>query len=159
MSSDLTRVETLILPDRLHHYTRFGKPVRKVTMPSYRGYEYYRPGQLVGYIQWHAGEYGSRLWRFMIMMTTSHGNQINMQEVGGVMPGAQLLLDLEGAFKVRKALCTIDQIEQLGLGPTAISPAYYGHLHQRITVNSHYHRYTMEHHQSFLKEQEVLKCR
>jgi len=155
MSSDLTRVEILSLPDRAHHYTRFARSVRKVNMAPYRGYEYYNPGQLIGYVQWHAGEYGSRLWRFMILMTMGHGNQINMQEVPGVMPGAQILLDLEGAFKVRKALYIIDQIEQLDLDPTAISPAYYGYLHQRITVNRRYHRYTMEQHKSFLKGQGV----
>lgn len=159
MSSDLTRVEILSLQDRAHHYTRFGRPVRKVTMPLYRGYEYYNPGHMIGYVRWQAGEYGSRLWRFMILMTLSHDDQDNIQEVPGIMPGARLLLNLEGAIKVRKALCAIDQIEQLGLDPADISPAYYGHLHQRITANRRYHRYTMEQHKSFLKEQEVLKCR
>jgi uncharacterized protein DUF2840 len=159
MSSDLTRVDILSLPDRVHHYTRFGRAVRKVIMPSYRGYEYYRPGQLVGYVQWQAGEYGSRLWRFMILMTVSHVCQINMQEVPGIMPAVRILLDMEGAFKVRKIFCVIDQIEQLGLDPADVSPAYYGHLHQRITANHRCHRYTMEQHKSFLKGQEVLRCR
>lgn len=155
MSSNLTRVETLSLPDRVNHYTRFGRSAAKQMMQGYRGFEYYKPGQLVGYVQWHAGEYGSRLWRFMVLMTTSHDH---MQEVPGVKPGAQILLDLEGAIKVRKALNTIDEIEQLGLDLTDISPAYYGHLHQRITANRPHHRYTMEQHQAFLKEAEVLKC-
>ncbi len=156
MSSDLTRVETLSLPDRVNQYMRFGRPVRKVTMPAYRGYEYYNPGQLVGYVQWHAGEYGSRLWRFMVLMTVSrHDDQGNIQVVPGVMPGARILLDMEGAHKVRKTLWAIDHIEQLGLDPADVSPAYYGHMHQRITANCHYHRYTMEQHKSFLKGQEV----
>ena len=162
MPANLTRIETIFLRDRINHYTRFGRPVTKTTTALYRGFEYYKPGQLLGYVQWYGGEYGSRLWRFLILVTMSHrmGQQglIKLQEVPGVKPGAQIILDLEGSARVKMMLKAIDQIEHLGLDPADISPAYYGHLHQRIMTNRPYHRYTMEQHKSFMQEREGLKC-
>ncbi|WP_165776835.1 DUF2840 domain-containing protein [Paremcibacter congregatus] len=155
MRKDLTRIETISLRGRLHYYTRFGRPVSKVTMPPYRGLEYYRPGQLLGYIRWQAGEYGSRLWRFMILRTVSFTGKSPSHQVEGVSPGAYIILDVEGALKVRAAMNVIDQIENMGIDPAEVSPAYYGHLHQRILTNQPYHRYSMEQHQSFRQEGEI----
>lgn len=156
MSDKLTRIETIFLKDRVNHYTRFGRPVMKNSGPSYRGYEYYGPGQLVGYVQWYAGDYGSRLWRFIILMTVFGTQKCVLQAVPGIAPGAVIIMDIEGALKVRVAMKVLDQIEGIGIDPADVSPAYYGHLHQRIMINQSCHRYTMEQHQSFLNEQRLL---
>ena len=154
--NDLTEVKVIFLHEQVNHYTRFGHPVLKETITPHQGFEYYPPKALVGYIQWQGGDYGSRLWRFMIFMAVKHSHKSPLQVIEAVTPAVNLILDLEGATKVRAALKAIDHIESLGLDPADESPAFYGYLHQRITVNQPYHPYSIKQHDSYLKEKGIV---
>ncbi|MBL4801575.1 MAG: DUF2840 domain-containing protein [Emcibacter sp.] len=153
MINNLTRIQTISVKNCIKYYVRFGRPVFIKELSSDQTYEYYKPDQLVCYVQWQAGEYGSRIWRVTIFKTVNFTYESQIQSIQGIRPGVQIILDLEGAMRVRPALKTIDQIEAIGLHPTDISPAYYGHLHQRIMAKQPAHPYGEEQHQSFLKEQ------
>ncbi|MBL4802209.1 MAG: DUF2840 domain-containing protein [Emcibacter sp.] len=153
MINNLTRIKTMNVKNHIKYYVRFSRPVFIKELAGGQAYEYYKPSQLVGYVQWQAGEYGSRIWRFTIFKTVSPKGERKIQSINGIRPGVQILLDLEGAMRVRPALKTIDQIEAIGLQPADISSAYYGHLHQRIMAKQPAHPYGEEQHQSFLKEQ------
>lgn len=78
-----------------------------------------------------------------------------IKEVPGVQPGAILLLDVTGGYKVAEALKVINQIEELGLYPSSVSSHYIRQLHQRITANQPYHPYSLRQHRAFLAEREV----
>ncbi len=156
MYKNLTHIETLHIPNGKRIYTRFGDPVSRKRLSSYRGEEYYEPGQIVGVVHWEPCRFGTRLWRFIILRTVSPSHSI-MQQISGISPGVEILLDVEGKVKVKKIFGVIGHIEDLNLKPQNISPAYYAHLHQRITANQSYHRYTMKQHDAYLKEGEVVE--
>lgn len=156
MINNLTRIKVINVKNRIKHYVRFGRPVFTEMISAYQTNEYYKPDQLVGYVQWQAGEHGSRIWRFTVFKTVNPTKEKHTQCIEGIRPGVQTILDLEGAMKVRPILKIINQIEATGLHPSDVSPAYYGHLHQRITVKQSLHSYTEEQHQSFLKERRAM---
>lgn len=151
MINNLTRIHTINVKNRISRYVRFGRPVFTKNISTYQAYEYYKPDQLVGYAQWQAGEYGSRIWRITIFKTVNSTHESQIQSIEDIRPGVQIILDLEGAMNVRPILKIIDQIEAIGLHPADISPAYYGHLHQRIMVKQPLHTYGEEQHQSYLQ--------
>lgn len=155
MENNLTRIKTITLKNRMKYYVRFGRSVFTENISAYQAYEYYKAGQLVGYVQWKAGEHGSKIWRFIIFKTINPMKENNIQSIEEIRPGVQIILDLQGAMKMRLILKTIDQIETIGLHPVDVSPAYYSHLHQRIKVNQPFHSYGEEQHKTFLKEREV----
>lgn len=156
MINNLTRIKTINIENHIKHYVRFGRPVFTEKTSINQTNEYYRPNQLIGYAQWQAGEYGSRIWRFTIFKTVNPTREKHLHSIEGIRPGMRVILDLEGAVKVRSLLKVINQIEVTGIHPAEVSPAYYGYIHQRIMVKQPLHSYTREQHQSFLKEQEWI---
>lgn len=152
MINNLTRVEVINRAGEVSHSIRFGRHVYRQDINSQKAFCYYKPHHLVGYIRWYVGEYGSKYWRILIFMTLIPQAKKQMQQIPGVKPGVMLILDLGGATMVRKLLSALNHAERFGFNLTDISPAYYGHLHQRILANSPYHFYTEEQHQSYLKE-------
>ncbi|MBL4802379.1 MAG: DUF2840 domain-containing protein, partial [Emcibacter sp.] len=104
MINNLTRIKIINLKNRIKYYVRFGRPVLLKNISAYQIYEYYKPDQLVAYVQWQAGEYGSRIWRVTIFKTVNFTHKSQIQSIEGIRPGVQIILDLEGAMRVRPIL-------------------------------------------------------
>ena len=83
-------------------------------MDRRRAFDYFAPGQVFGYIRWEANEYGTRDWCFYVIRASD--TAFPLDRVPGVTPGGEVLLELRGNAKIKKALEAIDAIEAEGFG-------------------------------------------
>ena len=132
MDDCLTRVEIVYLRDWINYWIRFGVPIIERTQDRRRGVAYFPPGQLVGYVRWEGGQYGTARWRLVVVETGQPGHR--MQAVPGIRPGGHTLLDARGATFVKRALRAIQNVEDRGLDPTSLPASHFTNLHSRLTM-------------------------
>ena len=132
MSKSYTRVQIAFYPDHLNHWLRFGTPREQHDLDRRRSLALFRPGQVFGYVRWRANEYGTQDWRFTIVRSAEPS--LMLSRIQGIDPGGEVLLLATGNAKVKRALLQIDVLETAGFEPTAVSPAYYRHVHNRIAT-------------------------
>lgn len=132
MGEFLTRVELHFGRDFFNYYIRFGEPRQRNDLDRRRAFEYYAPGQLFGYVRWEANEYGTRYWR--IWVVRAGDPVILLHRIPGVTPGAEILLQLSGGTRVKRAFEAIDAIEALGIDPADVPASYYVQIHHRIVT-------------------------
>jgi hypothetical protein len=150
MSKLLTRVELHFGGDAFNTYIRFGAPRLRDELDRRRALEYFASGQIFGYVRWQANEYGTRDWRLWVLRA---GHALDsLHRIPGITPGAEVLLEVAGETRVRKAFEAIDAIEAQGIDPAEVSPAYYSHLHQRILSRLPIRPYSAEQHRAHLLE-------
>lgn len=150
---NLTRVEIAFYPDYLNYRLRFGKPVRTAELDKRRSLAFFEPGQVLGYVRWHANEYGTQEWRFIV--AEAQEPHAMLSRPAGIQPGVEVLLFLTGAAHVRRALGIIDALETRGFPPEDISPSYYRHLHVRIATNRDIRPYSSLQHVAHLAAKRV----
>lgn len=140
----LTRVSLAYLEQRIDIYLRFGEPARIIRLDRWRRVAAFLPGATFCRIRWQANDYGTVRWQLMVMQA---GTPLDAaQRIPGVLPGARLLLHAEGEPAVRVVLAQIDAIEALGIAPTAVSPAYWRTLGNRLAARLPLPEYTAERH-------------
>ncbi|KOQ69866.1 transposase [Stenotrophomonas maltophilia] len=144
----LTRVSLAYLEHRFKLYLRFGEPARMLQLDRWRRCAVFLPGALLCRIRWQANEYGTIRWQLMVMQACTPLDAA--QRIPGVQPGARLLLHAEGDASVRTVLERIDGIEALGIAPTAVSPAYWRTLANRLAARSPLPEYSIERHAAWL---------
>ena len=148
MSEAFTRVEIAFYPDHLNWWLRFGAPDERQDLDRRRSLALFRPGRIFGYVRWRANEYGTQEWRFTIVQ--SGEPSLLLSRVEGVHPGGEVLLLVTGNTKVKRALLQIDALETAGFEPADVSPAYYRHVHNRITTGQPVRNYSDAQHQAHL---------
>jgi len=99
-------------------------------------------------IRWQANAYGTVRWQLMVMQAGTPLNAI--QRIPGVQPGARLLLHAEGEKQVRAVLERIDAIEAQGIALTAVYPAYWRTLANRLAAHLPLPDYTVQRHAAWL---------
>ncbi|MBJ9756353.1 DUF2840 domain-containing protein [Burkholderia cepacia] len=144
----LTRVSLAYLEQRIDIYLRFGEPARTVRLNRWRCVAVFLPGAMFCRIRWQANDYGTVRWQLMVMQACTPLDAA--QRIPGVLPGARLLLHAEGESAVRAVLAQIDAIEALGIAPTAVSPAYWRTLGNRLAARLPLPEYTAERHAAWL---------
>ena len=153
MSEFFTRVEIAFYPEHLNHWLRFGEPDEQQDLDRRRSLALFKPDRIFGYVRWRANEYGTQDWRFTIVKTAAPS--LLLSRIEGVTPGGELLLLVVGNTKVKRALLQIDTLEAAGFEPAAVSPAYYRHVHNRITARHSICPYSTAQHAAHLAAQEV----
>ncbi|MFY3907767.1 DUF2840 domain-containing protein [Achromobacter xylosoxidans] len=143
----LTRVSLAYLEHRFKLYLRFGEPARTLRLDDWRRSAVFLPGAMLCRIRWQANDYGTIRWQLMVMQA---GTPHALQRIPGVRPGARLLLHAEGENSVRAVLERIDAIEALGIAPSAVSPAYWRTLGNRLAARLPLPEYTAERHAAWL---------
>jgi hypothetical protein len=143
-----TRVSLAYVEPRFKLYLRFGEPVRTLQLDRWRRCAMFLPGAMFCRIRWQANDYGTVRWQLMVMQACTPLDAA--QRIPGVLPGAHLLLHAEGEPAVRAVLAQIDAIEVLGIAPTAVSPAYWRTLGNRLAVRLPLPEYTAERHAAWL---------
>ncbi|MEQ9145578.1 MAG: DUF2840 domain-containing protein [Parvibaculaceae bacterium] len=153
MSETFTRVEIAFYPEHLNHWLRFGEPDEQQDLDRRRSLALFKPGRVFGYVRWRANEYGTQDWRFTIVRTAAPSRFLSRVE--GVHPGGEVLLLVTGNTKVKRALLLIDTLEAAGFEPADVSPAYYRHVHNRITAGRPARDYSEAQHQAHLAVRRV----
>lgn len=144
----LTRVSLAYIDQRIDIYLRFGEPARIIRLDRWRRVAMFLPGAMFCRIRWQANDYGTVRWQLMVMQACTPLDA--SQRIPGVLPGARLLLHAEGEPAVRAVLAQIDAIEALGIAPTAVSPAYWRTLGNRLAARLPLPAYTTERHAAWL---------
>jgi len=73
-----------------------------------------------------------------------------------IRPGGDLLLKLHGWPKVERVLQLIDTIEALGIDAADAAPAYWRHVHNRLTAGVEPRLYTREQHDAWLARRSIM---
>lgn len=152
MNEPLTRVEIVFYPEFQNHWLRFGEADEWQDLDRRRALAFFKPGKIFGYVRWRANEYGTQDWRLTIVQTHQphiHSSDL-LSRIPGVSPGGEILLLVSGNTKVKRTLLQIDVIEAMDLDPAAVSPAYYRHMHNRITTEKPVRPYSYAQHQAHL---------
>lgn len=144
----LTRVSLAYIDQRIDIYLRFGEPARIIRLDRWRRVAVFLPGAMFCRIRWQANDYGTVRWQLMVMRACTPLDAA--QRIPGVLPGACLLLHAEGEPAVRAVLAQLDAIEALGIAPTAVSPAYWRTLGNRLAARLPLPEYTSERHAAWL---------
>ncbi|QCX48141.1 DUF2840 domain-containing protein [Ralstonia pseudosolanacearum] len=144
----LTRVSLAYIEQRIDIYLRFGEPARTIRLDRWRHVAMFLPGAVFCRIRWHANDYGTVRWQLMVMQACTPLDAA--QRIPGVLPSARLLLHAEGEPAVRAVLAQLDAIEALGIVPTAVSPAYWRTLGNRLAARLPLPAYTTERHAAWL---------
>jgi hypothetical protein len=152
--ASLTRVSLAYLEQRINLYLRFGHPVRELRIDRWRRCASFFPATTFCRVHWESNEYGTTRWQLLVLRTCTPPD--SMQSISGVQPGARLLLRAEGGRQAAPVLQRIDAIEELGLDPAAVSPAYWRTLHNRLIARMPLPAYTAERHAAYLAG-EVLR--
>jgi hypothetical protein len=153
MSESFTRVEITFYPEYLNHWLRFGEPDEQQDLDRRRSLALFKQGRVFGYVRWRANEYGTQEWRFTIVRTVAPS--LLLSRIEGVTPGGEVLLLVSGNAKVKRALLQIDALEAAAFEPADVSPAYYRHVHNRITAGQPVRAYTMAQHAAHLAARQV----
>lgn len=153
MSDPFTRVEIAFYPEHLNHWLRFGDPDEQHDLDRRRSLALFKPGRVFGYVRWRANEYGTQDWRFTVIQTAEPS--LLLSRIEGITPGGEVLLLATGNARVKRALLQIDALEAGGFEPADVSPAYYRHVHNRITVGQLIRAYSMAQHGAHLAARQV----
>jgi len=154
MSELFVLVEIAFFPEYLNHWLRFGVPDEQHDLDRRRSLALFRPGQVFGYVRWIANEYGTQRWCFYVVQTLGVSQQI--VRIDGIRPGGKILLKTAGKAKVKRALVQIDVLEVGGFDPAEVSPAYYRHVHNRITTGCPVRAYSNAQHEAHLAAQRLV---
>ncbi|XAH26038.1 DUF2840 domain-containing protein [Xylophilus sp. GW821-FHT01B05] len=144
----LTRVSLAYIEPRFKLYLRFGEPARTLQLDRWRRCAVFVPRAMFCRVRWQANDYGTIRWQLMVMQA---GTPLDaLQRIPGVRPGARLLLHAEGDASVRAVLERIDATEALGIAPSAVSPAYWRTLGNRLAARLPLPEYSIERHVAWL---------
>ncbi|MCR6700967.1 MAG: DUF2840 domain-containing protein [Dokdonella sp.] len=144
----LTRVSLAYYAQRFKVYLRFGQPLRVARIDRWRRVAMFAPRAVFARVRWQANAYGTVRWQLMVVQACTAFDAA--QRIGGIVPGARLLLHAEGDAAVRAVLAQIDAIEALGIAPTDAAPAYWRTLGNRLAAHLPLPAYTAERHAAWL---------
>lgn len=147
-SAPLTRVALAYIEPRFKLYLRFGEPARTHQLDRWRRCAVFLPGAMLCRIRWQANDYGTIRWQLMVMQACTPRDAA--QRISGVLPGAHLLLHVEGELAVRAVLAQLDAIKAQGIAPADVSPAYWHTLGNRLASRLSLPAYTTERHAAWL---------
>lgn len=154
MSEFFTRVEIAFYPEHLNHWLRFGVPDEQHDLDRRRSIALFKPRRVFGYVRWRSNEYGTQDWRFTVVQTAEPS--LLLSRIEGITPGGEVLLLATGNAKVKRALLQVDALEAAGFEPADVSPAYYRHVHNRITAGQPIRAYSMAQHEAHLAARQVV---
>src|SRR3546814_9448208 len=90
------------------------------------------PGAVCCRVGWAANAYGTVAWTLMVMQAATPLDAV--QRISGVVPGARLLLRVDGKRQVKTVLALIDAVEVGGIAPVTVSPAYWRTVANRLAA-------------------------
>ena len=142
------RVSLAFVEHRVNVWLRFGKPVREKTLDRWRRVATFEPNAVCCRVKWIGNDYGTALWQLMVLQAPMAFD--DTQRIGGVAPGARIVLRANGEQQVKAVLEVIDAIEALGIDPAAIAVTYWRMVGNRLAAHQPLTDYTTERHAAHL---------
>jgi hypothetical protein len=93
-------------------------------------------------------DFGTAMWQLMVLQAPAPWD--DMQCIGGVLPGARILLRADGEERVKAVLGGIDAIEQIGINPCTVATTYWRTVGNRLAARLPLPAYTAERHAAHL---------
>ncbi|MCF6275923.1 MAG: DUF2840 domain-containing protein [Robiginitomaculum sp.] len=121
------------MPDVCNHRLRFGVPQKVTKLDNYRSVVAFKPGNIFGYIRWQRNEYGTTLWKLVIAKTVRQGR---IQKFAGILPGAEILVNISGVNAVKQALTRLDYWEKQAGDLTMVPETRWRHFQNGIIIRS-----------------------
>jgi hypothetical protein len=138
------QVSLAFVGQRVNVWLRFGQPVRETVLDRWRRVAVFEPGALCCRVKWIANDYGTALWQLMVLQAPMPFE--DAQRVAGVVPGARILLRVDGELQVKAVLAVIDSIEASGIDPCAVAVTYWRTVGNRLAARQPLPEYTPERH-------------
>jgi Protein of unknown function (DUF2840) len=142
------RVSLAFVEHRVNVWLRFGQPVRETALDRWRRVATFEPDAVCCRVKWIGNDYGTALWQLMVLQAPMPFD--GAQRIGGVVPGARILLRADGEQQVKAVLEVIDAIEALGIKPAAVAVTYWRTLGNRLAARQPLPDYTAERHAAHL---------
>ena len=149
-----TRVEIAWIEKQVEDRIRFGHAARSRIVDHYRHVVLFSPGAVFCLQLWRGNEYGTIASRIDILVAPAPNT--GYITIPQVRPGAMPLLRISGWPKVERVLHVVDAVEALGIDPADVSPEYWHHLHNRLTVGDQPRSYTRSEHAVWLRRRMVM---
>ena len=143
-ASPRMRVSLAFVEQRVNVWLRFGHPARETILDRWRRVAAFEPGTVCCRVKWIGNDYGTALWQLMVLQAPTPFD--GMQRIGGVVPGARILLRADGEARVKAVLAVIDGIEQSGIDPCAVASSYWHTVGNRLVARQPLPDYTHERH-------------
>ena len=148
MTGTHTRVALTYISERMNVWLRFGRPVGETIVDDRRRVVKFSPGAVFCRLRWDANAYGTTLWQLAVLQAVVRNEP--MQRVTGIIPGALLLLHVDGVKRVQAVLRLIDAIEALRIDPADVAPSYWRMLHNRLAARVEAAPYSRARHAAYL---------
>jgi len=142
------RVSLAFVEHRVNIWLRFGKPSREAVLDRCRRTAVFDPSAVCCRVKWLGNDFGTAMWQLMVLQAPAGGAPI--QRIGGVLPGAHLLLRTDGERGVKSVLRLIDDIEAVGIDPCAAALTYWTTLGNRLASHQPLPVYDSERHAAHL---------
>lgn len=139
---------------RIEQRIRFGRSCFDRRIDQHSRLVGFAPGSIFAFVRWASNDYGTVVSRIDILRAITHGEPF--QTLPLVRPGGELLLKLNGWSRVERVLQFIDGIEALGIDAADAAPAYWRHVHNRLTASTDARRYTRAQHDAWLARRSIL---
>ncbi len=149
----LTHVELYFLRKQVEHWIRFGHPVLDHRIDDKRRVVSFEANSIFAFVRWMSNGFGTLISRIDIVRAVETSEPY--QTLPFVTPGGDILLRIHGWPKVQQVLDVIDTIEKLGIDPANVSPDYWRHVHNRLTVNQPFRPYSRDQHKAWLKRRRI----
>ncbi len=150
-ASPRMRVSLAFVECRINIWLRFGRPVRETILDRWRRVATFEPGAVCCRVKWIGNDYGTALWQLVVLQAPTAFDGV--QRIGGVVPGARILLRADGEARVKAVLAVVDGIEQSGIDPCAVASSYWLTVGNRLAARQPLPDYTCERHAAHLTRQ------
>jgi len=148
------RVSLAFVEHRVNIWLRFGKPSRESVLDRWRRTVVFDLGAVCCRVKWLGNDFGTALWGLMVLQAPVSGAPI--QRIGGVLPGAHLLLRVDDESGIKSVLRLIDDMEAAGIDPCTAALTYWSTLGNRLAGRQALPVYDIERHTAHLAR-EVLR--
>jgi hypothetical protein len=142
------RVALAFVEHRVNLWLRFGKPVREVALDRWRRVAVFAPGSVCCRVKWLVNDQDTARWQLMVLQAPMAFD--DTRRVIGVMPGARILLLVDGEQQVKLVLALVDAIEAAGMDASTVGVTYWRTVGDRLAARQPLPAYTAEQHAAYL---------
>lgn len=119
--------------NRRNYRLLFGQPEREIRRGWQRKLAIFLPEQVLGYERWEANSYGTQGWDITVCRTVKSGS---VTRISGILPGAKLLLKVQGTTKSKRFLECLDGIKALEIAPETVSDRQWMELNNALETGA-----------------------
>jgi len=119
--------------NRHNHRLLFGSPEVEIRRGWHRKLAVFSPHRLFAYERWEANQFGTQRWEIFVCRTGIDGS---LTKVQGVIPAAELLLNVQGKTKTKRLLSVLDQLKNSHINLENIADRYWSELHSSFEAGS-----------------------